>query len=48
MRLVLTVNASADGYESKEQEIEAIKTVIEETNSSGFTIYVESCEVINE
>lgn len=35
MRLVLIVEASADGYESKEQELDAIKVMLEDLDSSS-------------
>lgn len=54
MRLVLVVEASADGYDSEEQEFEAIKVCLSDLNSSSsnirkyFNIKVESCEQIKE
>lgn len=44
MKLVMTIEASADGYDSEEAEMAAIIAVLEDCDSSGFTIRVLSCE----
>lgn len=48
MRLKLIINADADGYESQEKELEAIQAILLDCDSSGFSISIEECEVLDE